>query len=144
MAITSGREQFILFAVIGIMALSAIFFISTTQSDNDTTFSILDNPTLNKTFNRLQTNLTNYGDVAQEERAKFESEIPEENTLTLLIFSIVTVWQKFFALIIGVYNILVVIPASVLGVSKVIIAVFDSMVVVTLILLGWRLYRVGS
>ncbi len=144
MAITSGREQFTLFAIIGIMVLSAIFFIATTQSDNNTNSSILEHPIINSTFNKLQTNLTDYMESTQEQRENFESEIPERGFGSLLIFSIVTVWQKFFALIIGLYNIIIVIPSSILGVSRIVIGVLDSILIVTLLLLGWRIYRVGS
>ncbi len=146
MAITSGREQFTTFAIIGIMVLSAIFFIATTQRDNDVNEDdlLLANPIINSTFSKLQTNLTDYRTVTQGQRENFESEIPERGFGSLIIFSIVTVWQKFFALIIGVYNIIIVIPASILGVSNIVIGVLDSIVIVALLLLGWRIYRVGS
>lgn len=144
MVVTSGREQFTNFAIIGIMVLASIFFIVQTQTDNDTNTSILENQIINSTFTKLQDNLTAYSSTTQQQRENFEGEIPERGFGSLLIFSIVTVWQTFMSLTIGVYNILIVVPASVLGVSPIIIGVLDSILIVTLLLLGWRIYRVGG
>ena len=142
--VASFRETFLIFSLIGIFVFSMLSFGITLQSDNGVTDPITNNPVINSTFNRLETNLSSYGSQTQAQRANFESEIPERGFGTLIIFSIVSVGQKFTAIIITTYNILIVLPASILGISPVIISVLGSILIVTLLLLVWRVIRAGS
>lgn len=142
--VASFRETFLIFALIGIFVFSMLSFGITLQLDNGVTDPITNNPVINSTFNRLESNLSSYGSQTQAQRASFESEIPERGFGTLIIFSIVSVGQKFTAIIITTYNILIVLPASILGISPVVISVLGSILIVTLLLLVWRVIRAGS
>lgn len=142
--VASFRETFLIFALIGIFVFSMLSFGITLQLNNGVTDPITNNPVINSTFNRLESNLSSYGSQTQAQRASFESEIPERGFGTLIIFSIVSVGQKFTAIIITTYNILIVLPASILGISPVVISVLGSILIVTLLLLVWRVIRAGS
>lgn len=142
--IISFRQVFTIFSLIGLFVFATLSFAITLQEDNSVTDTILNNSQINRTFERLQSNLTSVGNETQQQRQNFESEIPERGFGSLLIFSIVSVGQKFTATIIGTYNILIVLPASIIGVPTEVIGVLGSILLVTLILLAWRVYRVGS
>ncbi len=142
--ITSFREVFITFSLIGLFVLATLSFGIKLQQDNSVSDTILNNSQINRTLDRLQSNLTDVSNQTQQQRQNFESEIPERGFGSLLIFSIVSVSQKFTATIIGVYNILIVLPASILGIPPEVIGVLGSILIVSLILLAWRVYRVGS
>ncbi len=142
--VASFRETFVIFALIGIFVFASISFIVTTQTDNEVTTTILDNDVINRTYVQLETNLSKFGLQTQTQKESFESEIPERGFGSLIIFSIIGVGQSFTGMIIGVYNVFIVLPASILGVSPVVIGVLTSIIIVSLVLLIWRVYRSGA
>ena len=140
----SFREVFITFALIGVFVFAGISFIVQTQLDNDVENTILENEVINKTYTNLETDLSDFGSETQTQKESFESEIPERGFGSLIIFAIIGVGQKFTGMITGIYNIFIVLPASILGISPVVIGVFTAMLIVSLILLAWRVYRAGA
>lgn len=144
MAITSFRELFTTFGILGIFIFSAISFVVVMQTDNNVNNTILENEVINNTFTRLDTNLTALGGDAQTQKDNYDSEIPERGFGSLLIFSIVSVSQQFTSGIISIWNIMVVLPASILGIPTQVVSVFNAILIVSLVLLGWRVIRLGS
>ena len=142
--VTSLREVFISFALLGMFVFATISFIVATQTENNLESTILENAVINKTFINLETNLSDFRTQTQTQKESFEGEIPERGFGSLIIFAIVGVGQKFTGLIMTVYNIVIVLPASILGVSPVVIGVMTAILLVSVVLLGWRVYRVGS
>ena len=140
----SFRDVFVTFALIGIFVFAGISFIVQTQLDNDVENTILENEVINKTYTNLETDLSDFGSETQTQKESFESEIPERGFGSLIIFAIIGVGQKFTGMITGIYNIFIVLPASILGISPVVIGVFTAMLIVSLILLAWRVYRAGA
>ncbi len=142
--VESFRDVFVTFALIGIFVFAGISFIVTTQRDNNVDETILENQVINRTYTKLETNLSNFRSQSQTQKESFESEIPERGFGSLIIFSIIGVGQRFTGMIVGVYNIFIVLPASILGISPIVIGVFTTMLIVSLILLIWRVYRAGA
>lgn len=143
MAITSFREQWIEFAVVGMFILAMISFIVVMQEKNDVDEGIITNPIINKTFIKLDQNLSNLRNKTETQRAAYESENPERGFGSLIIFSIVGVSKIFFGLMIGIYNIIIVLPASILGLPEAIMATIEGILIVSMVLLGWALIRIG-
>jgi len=144
MAITSFREIWTTFIIIGVLMFSMISFIVISQQNNDVENTILENPLINSTFVNLEQNLSVLEADTETQRDSFESEIPERGFGSLIIFSIVGITQKFTGLLIGIYNIFIVLPSSILGISPVVTSAMSSILLVSLLLLGWRVYRIGS
>ncbi len=142
--VTSFRETFIIFALIGIFVFASMSFIVQTQIDNDVENTVLENEVINKTFTDLEIDLSNFGSNASSQKSNFDQDIPERGFGDLIIFAVIGVGQGFTGLIVGVYNIFIVLPASILGVPPVVIGVLTSILVMSLILLAWRLYRAGA
>ena len=140
----SFREVFVTFALIGVFVFAGISFIVQTQVDNDVENTILENEVINKTFTDFETDLGNFGPNTTEQKGSFDSEIPERGFGSLIIFAIIGVGQRFTGMVIGVYNIFIVLPASILGLPPVVISVLGSILTVSLILLAWRVYRAGG
>lgn len=140
----SFRDLFTTFAIIGVFIFASISFIVTTQIDNSANNTILENDVINRTYERLETNLSDFGSQTQTQRESFESEIPERGYGSLIIFAIVGIGQRFSGIIASVYNIIIVLPASILGVSPVVISTITAIVLVSMILLIWRVYRSGG
>ncbi len=140
----SFREVFVTFALIGIFVFAGISFIVQTQLDNDVENTILENEVINKTFTNFETDLSDFSSKTQTQKESFESEIPERGFGSLIIFAIIGVGQRFTGMITGVYNIFIVLPASILGISPIVIGVLTSILIVSLVLLIWRVYRTGG
>lgn len=142
--VASFRKTFMTWGLIGILVFATLSFIIVLQQNNEVTDTILENTVINKTFSSLEQNLTASESETQTQRESFESEIPERGFGSLLIFSIVSVGQKFTAIIVSTYNILIVLPISILGFPEIVSNILSSILIVTLLLLVWRVYRVGS
>lgn len=142
--VTSFREVFITFALIGVFIFATISFVIVTQRDNGVTNTILDNEIINRTYTNLETDLGGLSSNASTQKESFESEIPERGFGSLIIFAIVGVGNKFTGMIVGIYNILIVLPASLLGIPSVVISAMTAILLISLVLLVWRVYRVGS
>ena len=142
--VTSFREVFITFSLIGVFVFAAISFVVTTQRDNGVTNTILENDVINRTYSNLETDLGGLGSNSSTQKDSFESEIPERGFGSLIIFAIVGVGHKFTGMIVGIYNILIVLPASLLGIPSVVISAMTAILLLSMILLLWRVIRVGS
>ncbi len=140
----SFREVFVSFALVGIFVLASMSFIIKTQQDNDASETILTNEYINRTYIATNISLSNYRTQTQTQKESFESENPERGFGSLIIFSIVGVGKTFSGMTLGLYNILIFLPASVLNIPPIVIGVLTSILVVSLLLLAWRVYRAGG
>ena len=52
--------------------------------------------------------------------------------------------QTFGNVIVGTYNILIVLPASILGIPNAVLSVFTGILIVFMVFLGWRAIRSGD
>ena len=140
----SFRETYINFALLGLMVFSLISFISVTQLNNNVNDTILNDSILNRSFSSLGTDLGDLQTQSNSSRESYEADIPERGFGSLIVFAIVGVGNTFTGMITGVYNILIDLPATKLGVPKIVFQVLGSILMVSLILLTWRVYRAGS
>lgn len=140
----SFKDMFIITFIVGLFVFSMMAFVVNLQTENGNSDTIRQDPILNNTYNYLELNLSDGKSEAQTQKENFESEKPERGFGDLIIFAIVGVIQKFFNLIVVLYNILVALPVKYLGVPKVVVNVFSTIILTTGILLAWRAYRSGS
>ena len=140
----SFRETFITFGIISLFVFSMISFVVILQEEEESSSSILENDLINKTFVNLGGNITQQESDSNISKSAFESEIPEKGFGSLIVFSIVGVAQTFTSMITTTYNIIIVLPITVLGVPGQIAKILGSILMMTLIFLAWRVYRVGS
>lgn len=141
---TSLRDIFFSFALVGLFIVATITFVGQFQVENNAEISIYDNEVINRTLGDFNTNLDQDATNLTGQKNTFDAEIPERGFGTLLIFSIVTVAQSFVNGIITTYNTLVVLPASVLGIPSIVMNVLTSILIVSMVLLSWRVIRLGS
>ena len=140
----SFRELFIQFSLISLFVFSTIGFVANFQAENGASSSILDNELINSTFGDLADSISEQQDSANSSQEAFDADIPAPGFGSLIIFAIVGVAQTFTSLIAGVWNILIILPLSFLGLPSAVANVLGSILSVTLIFLAWRVYRVGS
>lgn len=138
------KKLWINYALIGLFVFLMLAFIVQFQIDNSQPETILENPLINKTYQGLQTNLSTFGSASQGQRGTFEAETPTDSFGSLIIFAIVSSGKIFSSMLVGVFNLLIFLPASVLGISPVVVSVFSSILIISIIFLLWRVYKVGE
>lgn len=140
----SFRKTFITFSMISLFVFASISFIVSFQSENNADSSILENELINRTFSSLGSDISGQELSSNSSKNAFESEIPAPGFGSLIIFAIVGVAQTFTGIITTTYNVIIVLPISLLGVPQQVAQILGSILMVSLLLLAWRLYRVGS
>ena len=137
-------ELFINFMLVGLVVLSLFAFSSFFQSDNNVENQFIENPLINNTYGQLQTDLGGLRDQSQTQKALFESENPTGGFGTILLFSIVSTGKVFNGMIIGVFNTLIKLPVVFLGLDPIIISVISTMLILTIIIGLWIVYKLGG
>lgn len=137
-------KLFMNFMLVGLVIISLFFYIGLTQEENNVEDKFIENSLINKTFEDLKTNL---GDIEQESQAQktlFESENPTSGFGTILLFSIVSSGKIFNGMIIGVYNVLISLPASIIGLDPILLSILGTMLIFTIIIGLWFLFKLGG
>lgn len=140
----SFMQLFITFSIISLFVFSSISFIAQLQDENDGPSSILENDLINRTFVDLSGNISQQETDTNSSKQAFESEIPAPGFGSLIIFAIVGVTQSFTSTITSAYNIIIILPITVLGIPKQVAQILGSILMVSMIFLAWRVFRVGS
>ncbi len=140
----SFLEMFTTFSLIGLMVFGGILFVTNLQNENNLNITILNDTIINSTFIDLNNSLGAFSDSASGGKDAFEEDKPASGFVDLVLFAVIGVVTTFTGLILGVWNVLIVLPASLLGVPSVVIGVLGALLMVTLILSAWRLYKAGA
>ena len=138
------RQVFITFSIIMLFVFSTISFVVIFQSENDSNNTILENELINRTFIKAGGNISSQQTSTSSSQESFEAEVPEKGLGSLIIFAIVGVVKGFTKTITQAYNLVIVLPISALGVPNAVAQILGSILMVSLVLLAWRVYRVGS
>lgn len=132
------------FMLIGLIVFSLFSFVIQFQSENNSPLEITDNVLVNDTFGDLKTRLTAVGDESQDVNKVFESDNPLEGFGSILLFSIVNAGRTFNSMIIGVFNIIIRLPVSILGIDPIITSILVTMLAITFIIGLWAVYKLGG
>lgn len=132
------------FMLVGLVIVSLFFYIDLTQEENNVEDKFIKNSLMNKTFEDLKTNLESIGEESQEQKTRFEKEDPTKGIGSLLLFSVVSSGKIFNGMIIGVYNGLIILPASIIGLDPIILSIIGTMLIFTIILGLWVVYKLGG
>lgn len=131
------------FVLLGLVVFSLMAFVVQFQTDNGQD-TILENEIFNRSYQGLQSNLTSFRDTSQSQKENFEADPPTVSFGALVVFAIVSAGQIFASMILSVYNVFIILPASFLGIPEVVIGVFTSIIILSIILLLWKLFKTGE
>lgn len=135
---------FISFMLIGVIIYGLFSFIDLSQEQNNIENKFVDDPLINKTYKNLETDLSSLSEQSQAQKTLFESENPTSGFGTILIFSIVSAGKIFNGMMIGLFNTLINLPTIVLGIDPIIISVINTILIITIIIGLWVLYKLGG
>jgi ABC-type uncharacterized transport system fused permease/ATPase subunit len=138
------KNLFITFALFGLLVYSLLSFIIIIQDDNNAESKLTDNPLINKSFYQLESNLSTAEAKANQQKTNFEEESPTISFGSLVFNTITSIGKVFSGMILGVYNVLIKLPISLLGVSPVIAGIISTILVILIILGLWEVYKLGG
>lgn len=137
-------KLFINFMFVGLVVFSMFAFGVFFQEENNAEKPFVENSLMNQTYNSLRTDLVGLRSKSQAQKTLFESENPTGGFGTILLFSIVSTGKVFNGMIIGTFNTLIKLPVVFLGLDPVIISVLSTMLIITIIIGLWIMYKLGG
>lgn len=137
-------DTFVKFMFVGLMIISIFAFIVSFQNENNAGNKIMDNEVMNDTYFSLDEDLTSFQDQSQTQKTLFESETPTGGFGTILLFSILSVGKVFNGMIVGIFNTLIKLPVVFLGLDIVVVSILSTLIIITILLGLWTVYKLGG
>lgn len=137
-------DLFMNWMLIGLVVVSILSFGVLYQEDNEAEDKFIEDSLMNETYVNLKTDLGELRDQSQAQKTLFESENPTSGFGTILLFSIVSTGKVFNSMIIGVFNTIIKLPTVVLGLDSIILSVIGTMLILTIIIGLWIVYKLGG
>lgn len=132
------------FLWIGLIVFGLFAFIIIVQEDNTTTDKFTNNNLINNTYSNLRTDLLDFQEQSQAQKLLFEREQPTLGFGTLLFYSIISSGKVFNNMVGTVFNSIIKLPVVVLGIDPVIVSVISTMLILTIIIGLWIVYKIGG
>lgn len=132
------------FMLLGLMVFGILAFVIIGQTQNNATESILDSATINNTYTNLRTDFEGFQEEAQSQKLLFESETPTLGFGTLLFYSIISSGKVFNSMVGALFNTIIKLPTIVLGLDPILIGVISAMLILSIIVGLWIIYKVGG
>lgn len=133
--------NFMLLAIVVLGLFSSAFIL---QDDNDAPNPIADNPLFNETAARLGSNLTGAKDSSAIQQGIFSDEKPKPGFGSIVLFGIVSAGKTFTGLTYDFFGIIFRVPMIVLGIDSQIVSAFVTILIVSLIIGIWIVYKLGG
>lgn len=140
----SFSDLFMTFMFAGLFIVSILAFAITSQTNNNVSNGFSDDPVINGTYFSLKTTLGGLSNQSQAQKSLFESENPTIGFGTILLFSIVSAGKVFNGMIIAIFNTLISLPVTVLGIDPIVISVISTMLILSIIIGLWIVYKLGG
>lgn len=132
------------FMLIGLVVFSLLAFGVLFQGENKIANPFIENTIMSSTYASLNSSLASLSKESQAQKTLFESENPTGGFGTILLFSIVSTGKIFNGMVIGLFNTLVRLPITILGVDPIIISVLSTILILTIIIGLWVVYKLGG
>ena len=128
--------------VVGLIIFNILSWIITLQNDNNNAQAITNNTLINQTYGNLEANLSSSQTTFETASGNFQNITPDTQTIIGVDISpILSLTSLGRTMTTGVYNILIGLPMSILGVPPIVAGVITS-IFILLILLGiWAILR---
>ncbi len=132
------------YALAGLLIFALLAFVIGFQEDNDAPQKLIEDPLLNGSFSDLSDTLSVMRDKSQSQRELFEKEPPTAGFGSLILFSIVSSGKVFTGITIGLFNVLFKLPTIVFGLDPIVSSVLSTILIISVILGLWSLYKLGG
>ena len=121
--------------------INASIFMTTNNNANNT---LLDNEAINSTFGQLESDLKTTQNSAEEAKTGFEEESPTIGTDSFLFNSIIGAGKIFTGMWRNMYNLTFGLVSETIGISPIVLGTLTTILLMTITLLAWSLYKTGK
>lgn len=131
--------------LVGLVTAAIVSFAVTFASDTSSNVSVTSEPTMNRIFGNLSAKLNDTQADATANKVAVEKETGSAS-LTAIGFafsSILNTGTIFISVSLGLFNILFEIPQRYLGVPPIITGILLTIIIVSLVLAAWSVWRAG-
>ena len=140
----SFKDMMFAFVLTGLFFFAFVNFAILFSSSNNSNQSLLDNPSINRSFNDFSSNITNSKTLSQEQRDAFESDTPSSQAGDLTIGTLFKTGITFASSIVAFFNIIFSLIFVNLQISIIVIGAMITLLMASIVFLAWRLYKTGS
>jgi len=138
------REVVIGTLLVGLFLFAIVNFGSNLAIDNDVPNVLMEDESFNRSFANITSELEDVDDPYKSQSANFFKSIPVVGQVFMLLEPIFGAGKVFVTSIRNIYTVMMTLLMETFGISPVIFNTLIAIVLVTVVLLAWRLYRVGS
>jgi len=111
--------------------------------DNDKPNVLLENDALNRTITSINTSIKDVDATVNKTKVKFEEEKSSVATGFFLLESIFSAGRTFTTMVVAVFTGTFTAFAEILGVPTIVIGVVTAILLISVILMLWSLYKTG-
>lgn len=127
-----------------LLAFGIFAFAISSQEENEIEDPIIENSLINQTYGDLHDQLGSMRGTSNSQKQAFELENPTTGFGSIILLSVVSSGKVFTTMVVGTLNTLFKLPAVILGVDPVIFSVLVSILLATIIVGLWILYKLGG
>lgn len=138
------QNTLISFILVGLIVFGIMAFTVNIQSENNSEVRLLNDSFMNNTYSNLENDLNDFKDTADSQKELFESENPVLSFGTLIFYSIVSAGKVFSSMMIGMFNVVISLPVTYFGISPIIVGVLGIILIISIIIGLWIIYKVGG
>jgi hypothetical protein len=136
------REYIISGFLVGLFSISFLYFILIVSQDNDSV-GLINDKTLNKTFYSLNSSLSGIQAKTESEYNATATEPISAGFGSIILFSIRNAGTVFGGSVTSIIKPLLIFSQETLGIPPVVLGIISAIIIVSLIFLGWKMYRLG-
>ena len=138
------KNLFINFMWVGLVVFGIIAFAIMVQDENNASDKFVENELINSTYTDLHTNLLEFQNESQAQKLLFEREQPTLGFGTLLFYSVISSGKVFNSMVGSVFNTVIKLPVTILGIDPVVVSIMVTILVITIIIGLWVIYKAGG
>lgn len=138
------QQTFYNFMLLAIVVLGMLSYTFIIQGSNDAEQPLSDNDLFNNTATRLGNNLTNAENASQIQQGIFSDENPRSGFGSIVLFGIVSAGKTFTSIVYDIFGVIFKLPMLVLGIDSQIVSTIIMILIITLIIGVWIVYKLGG
>lgn len=138
------RELLTSFVIIGLCVFSIMAFVITTQSQNNVSDPVVNVEVIGSAYSSLNESLRDQQSNSESALELFQSENPLVVFGSIIFYSVISSGKLFTGTIVGIFNILIKLPIVLLGVDPAVASAIILILIATIVIGLWRLYKVGG
>lgn len=127
-----------------IIVFSSMLFIVSLQVSDSAPQQLAENSIFNDSLSGLTAEIASATSEADDKYTVFNSETPKEDSVSIILFGIVSVTKSFSNIVLGFFTTIIKLPLVVFGIPQAIVNLILVMLVIVLVVSIWRVLKLGG